>query len=62
MSRHRDIKFMTLDEIARRHDARLVHSLRAWFPHEVRKVRSAINETLQSLGQPRLSDPRDKGH
>ena len=62
MSRHRDIKFMTLDEIARRHDARFVPILRAWFPHEVRKVRSAINETLQSLGQPRLSDPRDKGH
>jgi len=59
---HRDIKLMTLDEIARRHDARFVPILRAWFPHKVRKVRSAINETLESLGQPRLSEPRDKGH
>ena len=48
---NRQIKQMLLQDIAaqKRHD--LVPVLRAWFPHEVRKVRRMINHTLQSLGE-----------
>jgi len=58
---HRDIKFMVLDEIARRKTVHLAPLLRAWFQHEVRKVRQAINHTLRALDQPALSHPRDRG-
>jgi len=59
---NREIKFMLLDEIARRGDARFVVILRAWFPHEIRAVRKAINRTLQALGQQPLTHPRQKDH
>jgi hypothetical protein len=45
----RDIKFMLLEAIEERERRDLVPVLRAWFPHEVRAVRTAINHTLQSL-------------
>jgi hypothetical protein len=47
----RDIKFMLLEAIEERERRDLAPVLRAWFPHEVRAVRKAINHTLQSLGQ-----------
>jgi hypothetical protein len=47
---HRDIKFMLLDEVAEQKLIRLAPVLRAWFRHEVRAVRTAINRTLQALG------------
>jgi len=59
---NREIKFMLLDEIARRGDARFVAILRAWFPHEIRAVRKAINHTLQALGQQPMAHPRRKGY
>jgi hypothetical protein len=57
---NRQIKFMLLDEIARRGAARFTAILRAWFPHEVRAVRTAINHTLQALGQQTMAHPRRK--
>ncbi len=57
---HREIKLMLLAAIRdqERHD--LVPVLRAWFPHEVRAVRKAINRTLQDLGYQPLLHPRSK--
>jgi hypothetical protein len=54
---NRDVKFMLLDAIGERGRRDLSPVLRAWFPHEVRAVRTAINHTLQSLGQPGLPHP-----
>ena len=48
---NRDIKFMLLNDISERDRRDLSPVLRAWFPHEVRAVRKAINHTLQRLGQ-----------
>ena len=47
---HREIKFMVAQAIGEggRHD--LAPVLRAWFPHEVRTVRTAINRALGELG------------
>jgi hypothetical protein len=56
----REIKFMLLDEIARQGMVRMAPVLRAWFAHEVRAVRTAINHTLQVLGQPPLAHPQWK--
>lgn len=53
----RDIKFMLLEAIRERDRPDLAPVLRAWFPHEVRAVRKAINRTLQSLGQRALPHP-----
>lgn len=53
----RDIKFMLLEAIEERERRDLAPVLRAWFPHEVRAVRKAINHTLQSLGQRGLAHP-----
>ena len=53
----RDIKFMLLEAIEERERRDLAPVLRAWFAHEVRAVRKAINHTLQSLGQRGLAHP-----
>ena len=55
---NREIKFLLLDEIANEQRIALVPVLRAWFPHEIRAVRQAINRTLQALGQPGLPHPQ----
>ncbi len=41
-------------------DADLAPVLRAWLPHEVRAVRTAINHTLQTLGERTLAHPKKK--
>jgi superfamily II DNA helicase RecQ len=55
---NREIKFLVLDKIAEEARADLVPLLRAWFPHEIRAVRTAINRTLQALGQRGLRHPQ----
>jgi hypothetical protein len=57
---HRDIKFHLLTTIVKNKRQDLVPVLQAWFPHEVRKLRAAINDALEQLGHERLSDPRDR--
>ena len=54
----REIKLMLLDAIRERGRRDLVPVLRAWFPHEIRAVRSAINHALQSVGERPLPHPR----
>lgn len=54
---HRDIKFTVLEHVAMEGAQQYVPILRAWFPHEVRKVRMRINNTLQRLGRPPLPHP-----
>jgi hypothetical protein len=54
---NRDIKFMLLDAIGERERRDLAGVLRAWFPHEIRAVRTAINRTLQGLGERGLAHP-----
>jgi len=54
---NREIKFMLLEAIGERDRRDLAPVLQAWFPHEVRAVRTAINRTLQSLGQRALPHP-----
>ena len=54
---NRDIKFMLLDAIGERGRRDLAEVLRAWFPHEIRAVRTAINRTLQGLGERALAHP-----
>lgn len=54
---NRDIKFMLMEAISQRGRRDLIPVLRAWFPHEVRAVRTTINHTLQSLGQRALPHP-----
>ena len=54
---HREIKLRVLETIAHEQRVELAPVLRAWFPHEVRAVREAINRTLQALGQRTLSHP-----
>ena len=63
---NREIKFMLLEAISEQGQRDLAPVLRAWFPHEVRAVRKAINHTLRSLGQRALPHPdrksgRDRG-
>jgi hypothetical protein len=55
---NRDIKFMLLDAIGEQGRRDLAPVLRAWFPREIRAVRTAINHTLTSLGQQALPHPR----
>ena len=54
---NRDIKFMLLEAISEQGRSDLALVLRAWFPHEVKAVRTAINRTLQSLGLRTLPHP-----
>jgi len=54
---NRDIKFMLLEAISERDRRDLSPVLRAWFPHEVKAVRKAVNRTLQSLGLQALPHP-----
>lgn len=57
---HREIKFRVLETIAQDQRAALAPVLRAWFHHEVRAVREAINRTLLALGQPGLPHPNSR--
>jgi len=54
---NRDIKFLLLETIEARERRDLAPVLRAWFPHETRAVRTAINHTLQTLGLGALPHP-----
>lgn len=58
---NREIKEMVLDAIAEQGRRDLEPLLRAWFPHEVRSVRSSINRTLQGLGLRPIPHARAKG-
>jgi superfamily II DNA helicase RecQ len=55
---NRDIKFLLLEAIEEQERPDLAPILRAWFPHEVRAVRTAINHALQSLGLRALEHPK----
>jgi hypothetical protein len=55
---HREIELMLLDAIGERGRHDLGTVLRAWFPHEVRAVRTAINRALQDLGLGALPHPK----
>lgn len=57
---HREIKFRVLETIAAEQRTALAPVLRAWFHHEVRAVREAINRTLRALGQSALPHPRSR--
>lgn len=46
---HREIKLMLLSAIVERQRADLRPVLHAWLPHEVRKMRQAIDRTLREL-------------
>jgi hypothetical protein len=59
---HREIKFMVLEHIAEEQRLDLLPVLRAWFPHEIRAVRTAINRTLQALGKGGLPHPKRPSH
>jgi superfamily II DNA helicase RecQ len=54
----REIKFLLLEAIRVRNRRDLASVLRAWFPHEIRVVRKAINHTLQELGMRALPHPK----
>jgi hypothetical protein len=54
----REIKFLLLEAIRERDRRDLAGVLRAWFPHEVRAVRKAINHALQELGMRALPHPK----
>ena len=54
---NRDIKFMLLEVLSERNRRDLAPVLRAWFPHEVKAVRTAINRALQILGLRTLPHP-----
>ncbi len=55
---NREIKFLLLEAVEERGRRDLAPVLRAWFPHEVRAVRTAINHTLQGLGEGTLPHPK----
>jgi hypothetical protein len=55
---NRDIKFLLLEAIEEQERPDLAPILRAWFPHEVRAVRRAINHALQELGLRALEHPK----
>lgn len=57
---HRDIKLLVLERIAQDKALHLAPVLRAWFAHEVRAMRQAINDTLQDLGIAALPHPQRK--
>jgi len=48
---NQQIKYLLLERLQERPQPELSPILRAWFPHEVRKVRQAINHTLQTWGE-----------
>lgn len=52
-----EIKYLLLNMLRERPQPELAPVLRAWFPHEVRKVRAAINHTLESWGERPLRHP-----
>jgi hypothetical protein len=52
-----EIKYLLLERLRERPQPELAPLLRAWFPHEVRKMRAAINHTLQSWGERPLAHP-----
>ncbi len=54
---NREIKFLLLEAIVERGRRDLAPVLQAWFPHEVRAVRTEINRTLQDLGLSGLPHP-----
>ena len=54
----REIKLLLLEVIHEGEQRDLTPVLHAWFPHEVREVRTAINRTLGALGQRTLPHPR----
>lgn len=54
----REIKLMLLEAIGERRRRDLGTVLRAWFPHEVRAVRTAINRALQDLGLREMTRPK----
>jgi hypothetical protein len=55
---NREIKYLLLAQLRKRPQPEFAPVLRAWFPHEVRKVRRAINHTLQTWGQRPLPHPQ----
>ena len=55
---NREIKHMVLEKIERDQRRDLAPILGHWFRQEVRKVRVAINHTLQALGERPLTHPR----
>jgi len=52
-----EIKYLLLETLQKQPQPELAPVLRAWFPHEVRKVRQAINHTLQTWGERPLPHP-----
>jgi len=56
---HRTIKLQLLDRIVEEERRDLAPVLAVWFRFEVRKMRAAINDTLEHLGFVRLSHPKD---
>lgn len=52
-----EIKYLLLNMLREQPQPELAPVLRAWFPHEVRKVRAAINHTLESWDERPLSHP-----
>ncbi|MFO7682012.1 MAG: hypothetical protein R6X34_18365 [Chloroflexota bacterium] len=54
---HHEIKYLLLQALREQPQPELTPVLHAWFPHEVRKVRTEINLTLQAWGQRPLSHP-----
>ena len=54
---NQQIKYLLLEQLQKRPSPQFAPILRAWFPHEVRKVRQAINHTLQTWGERPLPPP-----
>ena len=54
------IKYLLLEQLRERPRPEFAPILRVWFPREVRKVRRAINHTLQTWGQRPLPHPAPK--
>lgn len=52
-----EIKYLLLNMLREQPQPELAPVLRTWFPHEVRKVRAAINHTLESWGLRPLPHP-----
>ncbi|NHZ72553.1 MAG: hypothetical protein GWP17_05680 [Aquificales bacterium] len=57
---NQQIKYLLLEHLQERPQPAFAPILRAWFPHEVRKVRQAINHTLQTWGERPLPHPSQK--
>ncbi len=52
-----EIKYLLLEKLRDKPQPELTPILCAWYPHEVRKVRAAINQTLQNWGERPLPQP-----